>query len=189
MLQSCHLFLIQTEFFNISGQIQFRRDTHNNLLAVNSRNRRNTDIVFPAVNHNGHTSVLRLSFFRNVHPAHNLDTGGDCRKETVVVDHFFIESTVNTVTHTNFCLQRFDMNIAGSLSYRLLDQGTYQLYDRGITDIGLCCLFHISTKLLSFTCKSSRSIHVFRRTIAAVDCRQYVTRCRNVWFHLQVRDD
>lgn len=43
--------------------------------------------------HNGHTSVLRLSFFRNVHPAHNLDTGGDCRKETVVVDHFFIEST------------------------------------------------------------------------------------------------
>ena len=157
---------------------------------MNSRNRGNTDIVFPTVNHNGHTTILRLSFFGNIHAAHDFDTGGNCRKETVVVDHFFIESTIDTVAHTNLCLQCFYMNITGSLAYRLLNQRTYKLYDRRIADICFCCcFFSISTKLFTFTCESSRCIHGLGCTIAAIDCCKYITRCRNIWFNLQVCDD
>ena len=151
------------------------------------RNRRNTDIIFAAVYHNRHSTILWLSFFGNIHAAHDLDSRGDCRKKAVVVNHFFIKRAIDTVTDTYLGFKCFNMNITSSLTNCLLDQRTNQLYDRCITDICFFYgIFYISTKLLSFPGKSPGSIHRLRSPMATVNRCQDITWCCDIWFNLKI---
>ena len=150
---------------------------------------RNSDIILTSVYHYGHTTVLWLSFLGNIHTAHDLDTGGNGRKKAVVIDHLLIEGTVNTVTYTYFALKSLYMNITGSLSHCLLDQGTYQLHDRCVADICHCSFLIVATKKFTLSGKPAGCIHIFGGTITVVNGSQYFTGGGNIRFYLEIGDD
>ena len=62
MVETFHLIGWKSQFFLITGKIQFGRDSHYDLLSMYSRKRGNSDIIILSVYHNGHTSVLRFPF-------------------------------------------------------------------------------------------------------------------------------
>ena len=138
------------------------------------------------IHHDRHTSILRFSLFGNIHSSHELDPGGNRRKKAVVINHFFIKSTIDPVTDTYLTFQCFDMDITGSLADRLFQQGPYQLNDRCVTDICAWLFSCIPPKLLPFLCKTSGCIQGFRSTIPAVDgCTDISGRC-DIRLHLEI---
>ena len=159
MVKTLQLVITESQFLLLTSQIQLGGNTKHQLLAMNRWNRRNTDIILLSVYHNRHTAILRLSLLRDIHTAHNLDTGGNSRKQTIVIDHLLIKRTIDTVSDTYLLLQCFYMNITGTLTNGLFNQRPHQLNNRSIADIRLCLFFNPSPQLGTFSCKSTRRIH------------------------------
>ena len=155
MVKTLQFVITESQFLLLTSQIQLGGNTKHQLLAMNRWNRRNTDIILLSVHHNRHTAILRLSLLRDIHTAHNLDTGGNSRKQTIVIDHLLIKCTIDTVSDTYLLLQCFYMDITGTLTNGLLNQRPHQLNNRSIADIRLCRFFNPAPQLGTFSCKST----------------------------------
>ena len=186
MVKAFQLIRCKPQFFFVFGETQLGGNTHNDLFSMYCRYRGDSDIVFLTIHHDRHASILWFSLFGNIHSSHDLDPGGNCRKKAVVVNHFFIKSTIDPVTDTHFTFQCFDMDITGSLADRLFQQRPYQLNDRCVTDICSCLFSSINPKLLPFFCKTSGCIQRFRRTIPAVDGCTDVSGSCDIRLHLEI---
>ncbi len=189
MVKFLKLSRFETKLALLSGQRVLGSKTHNHLLTVYRGKNRNTDIKLLSVHHLCDTSVLRLSFFRNIHSADNLDTGHHRRKQSDTVGHFFIQCTVDTVSDTYLTFHRLNMNIGSTLSDRLFDHCLDKLYNRGIVYVLAVHIFLLGHLALFFSrifFQRRVDLHIAEIFIQS---QHNASRGGNHRLHLQVRDD
>ena len=116
----------------VARQAHFVRETHDDLLAVYGRDGADTDIVFLMVDDNGRAAVLRAALLGNIHAGDDLHTGDDAGVDGIIVAHGLDEVAVDAEPHADAALDRFEMNIGGSLPDGLLDDGADHDDDRRI---------------------------------------------------------
>ena len=169
----------QTEGLLAAVQRFFLVQSHDALFAVNRRQCGDTDIVFTAVNGHRETAVLRLSLFRDVHAADNLDTGNDRGQQLGIVLGGGVQGTVNTVADTNAVGACFDVNIGCTLTNRLFHQRVDQHNHGGRVDVLADDLvFHGSVDFVVAGIKLG-CFHHFIGAVITVDGQQNVRgRCQ-----------
>ena len=149
MVEFLHIVVGHTQLALVAAQALFERKTHNALLTVGGGQHGYTDIVLSAVHEIGHSAVLGLSLFGNIHARQDLDSGKHRACQLVGIFMLGVHHTVNTEAHAQGILQRLDMDIRGSLSCRLLQQRIDQHDDGRRADILVSLLLHCTLCVLS----------------------------------------
>ena len=121
MVKPAQLLWWKSQILFIPCQSLLRGKTHNDLLSKHGRKAGYTDIIFHPVKPLCHTSVLGSTFFRNVHPAYDLDPGHNGSQKLMLIPHHFLHNAVNAETDPDTGLHSFNMDITGPLIYCLFN--------------------------------------------------------------------
>src|SRR5206468_8243841 len=110
-----------------------RQQAQRNAFAVNGRNGGNADVDFFAFNTDVDTTVLRETFFRDVHPRHNFDTGDERRLEPFQLRRHrsLVQNTVDTIANAQLVFGRFKMNVRRAIFESFPDDLVNELDDAG----------------------------------------------------------
>src|SRR5262249_6044806 len=132
------LFSIKPELRHIDLQTGSIQDAHDDALAVNSGNGRNT-IIDGAFLSNLHfdTPVLRPAPFRNIHPGQDLDSRNQRAGNRYRKTHDFVHCAIQTETDLQLVFPRFNMDVACPRVDGLAHDGIDQFDDRCILEVDL----------------------------------------------------
>ena len=111
--------------------------SQNDLLAEAGGQDADADVVLRPVDDHGDAAVLWLAPLGDVHAAHDLDAGDDGGQQADVIEHLLHQHAVNAVADPHLLFQRVQMNVTGSLTDGLLDDGAHQLHDGGVVQLHL----------------------------------------------------
>ena len=125
------------KFFREAYGIQTERGTrfvqqsHHDAFAMQHGDDRNADVDFVTTDRQPNTSVLRQTFFSDVHFGHDLESADDRGSKSLNLcrHRLDLQHTVDAKTDGEVIVFRFDVNVAGFLFDCLHDQFIHQFDD------------------------------------------------------------
>ncbi len=131
----------QTKITEAAHQHLGVKDAHHQLLAKRRGQRRQTQLHLATAGHPGFQApVLRPAFFREVHAPENFQPAGHGHRNSgrQVVD--VVQHTIDPEPHIGLLAARLDMDIAGALLERVLQQPVDDADDMLVVGIGVLLL-------------------------------------------------
>ena len=111
-------------------------DSHDDLLAVHGRQRRDAQVDDGAVDCQADPPVLRHPSFGDVDVGHHLQARDDAGDDRSRLTHPLVQHPVDAVPDAEVVLGRLDVDVGGSLLHGLQDDQVDELDDRSLLDDG-----------------------------------------------------
>ncbi len=111
-------------------------DSHDDLLAVDGRQRGDAQVDHGAVDGQADPPVLRHPSFGDVDVGHHLQARDDAGDDRSRLTHPLVQHPVDAVADSEVVLGRLDVDVGGSLLHGLQDDQVDELDDRGFLDDG-----------------------------------------------------
>ena len=121
---------VEPDLFKIQQGLAIGQEAKHQALAKGDGHRRESDVVIPTRDLQPDAAVLGQALFSDIEVAHDLDARGDAGlKRARKRLHGLIEHVVDPEAYADLLLERFDVDIAGSLLHGMLEQRVHQAND------------------------------------------------------------
>ena len=129
--------LAETEVLDAHHDVAAVEDAHDARLAVAGGEHADAQVVMLLAEADLDAAVLAAALFGDVHAGHDLDAGKQRHEELAGRVVAFGQHAVDTVANTDALGERFDVNVAGAIVDRLLDDEVDQADNGGVALVGI----------------------------------------------------
>src|SRR5690606_25845048 len=141
LLEALVVGLVETQLLEVDEAILLVEDSHDDALAVSSRESADAKVDIAPLSAHLDASVLRAPLLRHVHPGHDLDAGDDRALELLRRVLLLDTDAVDPIADSDALLEGLDVDVARALLDGVRDQLRHIFDDRRV--VGLAILARV----------------------------------------------